>query len=299
MEAADCLYGVSMAGNGVSKVISRRLPPRAAAPTPARADRGYPPAADGPRLDRALPHRRRRARSRRPRSAARSAAGFFRRLRDNMRKTREALSAEVQATLFQGDLDEETWERLEEALIYADVGARTTAEVVERLEQEAEAGDGRRRRGSSRRGSPSCSPSSRGPATTRSTSAPTPTVILVVGVNGTGKTTTIGKLAWHLRQTLGRSGRASAPPTRSAPRRSSSSSAGASARACDVDQGARGLRPRLGRLRGGRPRPRARRRRGHHRHRRPPAHAARPDGRADQGPPRDRASRCPTPRTRR
>ena len=35
--------------------------------------------------------------------------GFFRRMRDNMRKTREALSAEVQATLFQGDLDEETW----------------------------------------------------------------------------------------------------------------------------------------------------------------------------------------------
>ncbi len=31
MEAADCLYGVSMAGNGVSKVVSRRLPPRAAA----------------------------------------------------------------------------------------------------------------------------------------------------------------------------------------------------------------------------------------------------------------------------
>ena len=26
MEAADCLYGVSMAGNGVSKVVSRRLP---------------------------------------------------------------------------------------------------------------------------------------------------------------------------------------------------------------------------------------------------------------------------------
>src|SRR3954449_13550757 len=66
--------------------------------------------------------------------------GFFRRMRENMRKTREALQAEVQATLFQGDLDEETWERLEEALIYADVGARTTAQVVERLEQEAEEG---------------------------------------------------------------------------------------------------------------------------------------------------------------
>ena len=31
MEAADCLYGVSMAGNGVSKVVSRRLPARSAA----------------------------------------------------------------------------------------------------------------------------------------------------------------------------------------------------------------------------------------------------------------------------
>src|SRR3954454_6280592 len=67
--------------------------------------------------------------------------GFFRRLRENMRKTREALAAEVQATLFEGDLDEDTWERLEEALIYADVGARTTAEVVEKLEREAEDGE--------------------------------------------------------------------------------------------------------------------------------------------------------------
>src|SRR3954454_23105796 len=67
--------------------------------------------------------------------------GFCRRLRENMRKTREALAAEVQATLFEGDLDEATWERLEEALIYADVGARTTAEVVEKLEREAEEGE--------------------------------------------------------------------------------------------------------------------------------------------------------------
>src|SRR3954470_3558141 len=67
--------------------------------------------------------------------------GFFRRLRENMRTTREALAAEVQATLFEGDLDEDTWERLEEALIYADVGARTTAEVVEKLEREAEDGE--------------------------------------------------------------------------------------------------------------------------------------------------------------
>jgi len=66
--------------------------------------------------------------------------GFFSRLRENLSKTRSALSAEVQATLLSGDVDEETWERLEEALIMADVGASTTARVVGQLEEEA--GDG-------------------------------------------------------------------------------------------------------------------------------------------------------------
>src|SRR5215469_14922156 len=62
--------------------------------------------------------------------------GMFRRLRENLRKTRQALTTEIQATLFE-DLSDETWERLEEALIYADVGATTTAQVVGQLEQEA------------------------------------------------------------------------------------------------------------------------------------------------------------------
>src|SRR5215208_773557 len=65
--------------------------------------------------------------------------GFFRRLRENLSKSREALGGELRAT-FSGPLDDETWERLEEILIYADVGARTTAKVVERLEHEAEEG---------------------------------------------------------------------------------------------------------------------------------------------------------------
>src|SRR3954468_19622355 len=67
--------------------------------------------------------------------------GFFRRLRNNLSKTREALGAEVKATLLEGDVDEETWERLEEALIMADVGAATTARVVGELEQEASGGE--------------------------------------------------------------------------------------------------------------------------------------------------------------
>ena len=130
--------------------------------------------------------------------------GFFRRLRENMRKTREALAAEVQATLFEGDLDEETWERLEEALIYADVGARTTAEVVEKLEREAEDGSLVGGEALTGRLAELLAELARTGDDTIDL-RPDPTVILVVGVNGTGKTTTIGKLAWHLRKTLDRS----------------------------------------------------------------------------------------------
>ena len=129
--------------------------------------------------------------------------GFFGRLRDSMRKTREALAAEVQATLFEGDLDEATWERLEEALIYADVGARTTAEVVERLEREAEAGDLVGGEALTQRLAELLAEMARTGDDTIDI-RPEPTVILVVGVNGTGKTTTIGKLAWHLQQELGK-----------------------------------------------------------------------------------------------
>ena len=127
--------------------------------------------------------------------------GFFRRLRSNMRKTREALQAEVQATLFQGDLDEETWERLEEALIYADVGAQTTAQVVAQLEQEAEDGTLVGGEALSGRLAELLAQIAR-TGTDTIDLRPSPTVLLVVGVNGTGKTTSIGKLAWHLRNVL-------------------------------------------------------------------------------------------------
>jgi fused signal recognition particle receptor len=118
-----------------------------------------------------------------------------------MRKTREALSAEVQATLFD-TLDDETWERLEEALIYADVGARTTAQVVEQLEREAESGELSGGEALTQRLSELLAQMAR-TGDDHIDIRPEPTVILVVGVNGTGKTTTIGKLAWHLRQELG------------------------------------------------------------------------------------------------
>ena len=131
----------------------------------------------------------------------RQRGGLFRRLRESMAKTRQALGSEIQATLF-GVLDEQTWERLEEALIMADVGASTTASVVQTLESEAASG--------ALDGGEALSERLIGLLAETATVGDgridlraKPTVILAVGVNGTGKTTTIGKLAWHLRNELG------------------------------------------------------------------------------------------------
>jgi fused signal recognition particle receptor len=127
--------------------------------------------------------------------------GLFRRLRANLSKTREALGGEIQATLF-GELDAQAWERLEEALILADVGASTTASIVGTLEAEAQAGELAGGQALSERLIALLAQTARvGEA--RIDIRPQPTVILAVGVNGTGKTTTIGKLAWHLRHELG------------------------------------------------------------------------------------------------
>ena len=129
--------------------------------------------------------------------------GRFRRLRESLRKTRQALQSEIQATLFE-DLSDETWERLEEALIYADVGAQTTAQVVAQLEREAAENKLSGGQALSDRLVELLTEIARTGDDTIDLRA-TPTVILVAGVNGTGKTTTIGKLAWHLSKELQRS----------------------------------------------------------------------------------------------
>ncbi|MDQ6819506.1 MAG: signal recognition particle-docking protein FtsY [Actinomycetota bacterium] len=127
--------------------------------------------------------------------------GRLRRLGENLRRTRQALRSEIQATLFE-DLSEETWERLEEALIYADVGARTTAQVVGELEQEATAGKLSGGEALTSRLTELLADIAR-TGDDRIDVRANPTVILLAGVNGTGKTTTAGKLAWHLSKELG------------------------------------------------------------------------------------------------
>src|ERR671930_480989 len=117
--------------------------------------------------------------------------GVFGRLRDSLGKSRRALTEQLQVAAFDPQ-DDASWERLEEALIYADVGVRATAELIRRLEARQELGD--------------LTTALAEEVSTLFGEAPTldvrhePAVILVVGVNGTGKTTTIGKLASRLRE---------------------------------------------------------------------------------------------------
>src|SRR5579871_1505743 len=110
---------------------------------------------------------------------------FFSRLRDSLSKSRKALTGEIASAVAEvgDDLD---WERLEEALIAGDVGVRATAELVQRLEARGDISD-----------LPDEVASLFGEPPTLDIKHE-PTVILVVGVNGTGKTTTIGKLASKL-----------------------------------------------------------------------------------------------------
>ena len=163
-----------------------------------------------------------------------------------MAKSRQALGAELQASVFQ-TLDDETWERLEETLIYADVGAATTAKIVERLETEAGSGELDGGEDLTRRLQELLADAARTGDDTIDLRHE-PTVILMTGVNGTGKTTTIGKIAWHLSQGAGKSVLLAAGDTFRAAA-VEQLEAWAERAGCDIVRAAPGLRPRRGGLR--------------------------------------------------
>ncbi len=300
MEAADWLYGVSMGGDGVSKVLSRRLPP---------ADAQAPPTVRRGRLtpSPAWPERRRRrpvardwsdlfivdagrgagaSAARREERRARGAgcsAGCARTWRRPARRSARRSRRRCSATL-----DEHTWERLEEALIMADVGAARPPRSSQTLEAEASDGELEGGEALSERLIELLAETAR-IGEERIDIRAKPTVIMAVGVNGTGKTTTIGKLAWHLQRELGRSVLLGAADTFRAAATEQLRRLGASAPAARSSSGRRARTPARSPSRPiAQARSRGRRRRDH-RHRRAPAHPGRPDGRAAQGAPRDRA----------
>jgi fused signal recognition particle receptor len=124
--------------------------------------------------------------------------GWFSRLRRGMRRSRESFVGQLNAAMaeFRDAEDEEFWERVEEILITSDVGVPTTAKLVAELEQDAlerNITSGKELRELMIEHA------------TRLLDKPVeldisykPTVILMVGVNGTGKTTNIGKLVHFL-----------------------------------------------------------------------------------------------------
>ncbi|HET7272300.1 MAG TPA: signal recognition particle-docking protein FtsY [Rubrobacter sp.] len=130
--------------------------------------------------------------------AAQESAGWFGRLRKGLTRSRESFVGQLNAAVaeFRDVEDEEFWEKVEEILISSDVGVPTTAKLVAELEQEAlqkniTSGEELRELMIQH--------------ATRMLEGPVeldvshrPTIILMVGVNGTGKTTTIGKLSRFL-----------------------------------------------------------------------------------------------------
>ncbi len=119
-----------------------------------------------------------------------SQRGFIGRLRDSLSRSRRALTEQIAVAAFD-PADDASWERLEEALLQGDVGVRATAELVRRLEQRQELGDLNAALADE-------VAELLGPPPHLELDGHRPAVILVVGVNGTGKTTTIGKLAARL-----------------------------------------------------------------------------------------------------
>jgi fused signal recognition particle receptor len=116
-------------------------------------------------------------------------------LQDALKPTRMGFAERVRSLLGTGEPDDETWEEVEEALISADLGADIAIEVCDRARARTDVGPQKALQlellalFAERQAVPW--PRIPGPGI--------PAVILVVGVNGTGKTTTIAKLAYRFK----------------------------------------------------------------------------------------------------
>ncbi len=122
------------------------------------------------------------------------APGWLARLRATLARTRETFGARIDALLV-GPVDESFYGELEEALIAADVGVALSAEIVQRLRVQA----GTARTAEALRSVLAGIVGDHlGPPGTLRLDPP-PAVVMILGVNGSGKTTTIGKLALRMR----------------------------------------------------------------------------------------------------
>ena len=125
-------------------------------------------------------------------------AGRLERLRGRLSKSQNAFGRSMLGLLGGGDLDEASWEEVEDTLLIADLGPVTTASVIEHLRAQM-AASSVRSEAEARAVLREVLIAELNPGWDRSIRAlphaDKPSVLLVVGVNGTGKTTTVGKLA--------------------------------------------------------------------------------------------------------
>ena len=123
--------------------------------------------------------------------------GFFDKLKEKLVKTRQGFIEKVENIFAGRKIDNATLEELEETLIMSDVGTKAASAIIEAMRE-------RSRKGDNGGESPKELLKSEmsillGDAQPLAVSAPHPYVILAIGVNGVGKTTTIGKLASRFR----------------------------------------------------------------------------------------------------
>ncbi|WP_330273079.1 signal recognition particle-docking protein FtsY [Lentzea sp. NBC_00516] len=125
-------------------------------------------------------------------------SGRLERLRGKLSKSRNAFGTSLLGLLGAGDLDEDSWQDVEDTLLIADLGAALTTEIVGILRSKL-AGSGVRTEAEAQALLRGVLVDALGPKMDRSLKAlphaGKPAVLLVVGVNGVGKTTTTGKLA--------------------------------------------------------------------------------------------------------
>jgi len=125
--------------------------------------------------------------------------GLFDKLKAGLKKTREALTGGL-VRVFKGKLDEDKLEEIEDALLEADVGVTTTDVLVEGLRAAWKKGELSQAEEALPFLKDMLAARLMEGTGTLARAPEGPTVILIVGVNGSGKTTSIAKLAWYLRE---------------------------------------------------------------------------------------------------
>lgn len=123
--------------------------------------------------------------------------GFFNKIKEGLKKTRDAVIGQIDSMLKSfTKIDDELFEELEELLVMGDVGVPTAEKICEELKKRVKKEGIKNPNEIHRLLEETVSDMLRGGEEIDLST--TPSIILVIGVNGVGKTTTIGKLANHL-----------------------------------------------------------------------------------------------------